>query len=351
LPSLTGLRGVAALWVVSHHVLLYLPGVRFAPAELGYLGVDVFFLLSGFIIAYVHLQDFPTLSLARIGDFLSLRLSRIYPVHFVMLLAEILNAIGLSFFGISVLGNPRYEPRLLVANLLLVQAWGWTDETGFNSVSWSISAEWLGYLAFPFLALVVARFSARIAIGVAVIAIAAEVAAFLIIGVPNMDQAALYAPLRIAGEFTCGMCLHAIFRRGDQKFRHSGAVADLAFAALILCVAFRQSFLAVLCMPLIVLGLAYGRGRLAKILAAPALVYVGEISYSLYMVHRFTMGIVFTPFAMTPLAHSLPAVARNSVLVLSLVAVAGVAYLMHEYVEMPARSWLRARLAPRAAAY
>jgi peptidoglycan/LPS O-acetylase OafA/YrhL len=58
LPSLTGLRGVAALWVVSHHVLLYLPGVRFASAEFGYIRVDVFFVLSGFIIAYVLCRIF-----------------------------------------------------------------------------------------------------------------------------------------------------------------------------------------------------------------------------------------------------------------------------------------------------
>ena len=91
LPSLTGLRGVAALWVLGHHISYF--GKSFAlPKDIpilsvGWVGVDVFFALSGFILMLVHGDEFRTISLPRVIDFLRLRFFRVYPLATVVLLA------------------------------------------------------------------------------------------------------------------------------------------------------------------------------------------------------------------------------------------------------------------------
>src|SRR5512135_3691795 len=90
MPGLTGIRGIAALWVILYHYAItpldvlrldqILPFVRY-----GYIGVDLFFILSGFIITHVHGRDTASLAPMPVLHFLSLRIARIYPVHIVTL--------------------------------------------------------------------------------------------------------------------------------------------------------------------------------------------------------------------------------------------------------------------------
>lgn len=80
-------------------------------------------------------------------------------------------------------------------------------------LAWSISAEWLAYLAFPLLALAIVRLRAGSALGVGALALLLEVAAFRLLGRGLFATSGL-APLRISGEFVCGMCLCVTFRSG-----------------------------------------------------------------------------------------------------------------------------------------
>src|ERR1700744_4959496 len=78
IPALTGLRGVAALWVVLFHMELETP---IPIIEKGYLGVDIFFILSGFILMHVYAdrKEF------NYNEFVRARLARIYPLHMLSL--------------------------------------------------------------------------------------------------------------------------------------------------------------------------------------------------------------------------------------------------------------------------
>lgn len=90
IDALTGIRAIAALWVVGFHFGLFplgslglddaLPVLRY-----GYLGVDLFFVLSGFIIYHVHQRDAGSLSIGSVLHFYGLRLARMYPVHLLTL--------------------------------------------------------------------------------------------------------------------------------------------------------------------------------------------------------------------------------------------------------------------------
>jgi peptidoglycan/LPS O-acetylase OafA/YrhL len=343
LPALTGLRGAAALWVLALHASQLLPVDAWPIVQHGWMGVDVFFVLSGFILGHVYLKDFRSFGLPTTGRFMLQRLARIYPVHITMLFAATAFAVALYFVGADVLDHPRYQPGLFVANLFMVQAWGWSDYPGFNTVAWSISAEFLAYLAFPVLAVIANRLTARTALLVAAAVLIADVAILDAVG-DTLVHPTLTAPIRVAGEFTCGVFLYSVYRQGRWAGLHWGTITTVATVAFLAAASLSGSFVAVLFVPFIVIGLAYGKGPVGRFLALPAMIYLGEVSYSLYMVHRFVIETVFAPIDLTHLAASVTLGARVAVLAGALVVVAAATVLMHRYIEVPARAWMRGGL-------
>jgi peptidoglycan/LPS O-acetylase OafA/YrhL len=141
--GLTGLRGIGALWVVLFHLTF---GRGIPVIDLGFLGVDLFFILSGFVLSYVSITNIDTVP--RYLEFLRQRLTRIYPLHLFTLC--ILAMIVLFVPGFSERYNvPRFEPDAFVASLLLIQNWFYWLPGCWNAPSWSLSAEWFAYLTFP----------------------------------------------------------------------------------------------------------------------------------------------------------------------------------------------------------
>ena len=147
LKPLTSLRFFAAAWVVLYDVW---PKLAAAPAssliEKGYLGVELFFVLSGFILCHVYLEAAGEGGFNYAG-FLWARLARIYPLHLATLL-------GLGLMGLAATAAGfQVDPSVLAwsalpANLTLTHAWGLAPQAGWNHPSWSISAEWFAYLEF-----------------------------------------------------------------------------------------------------------------------------------------------------------------------------------------------------------
>ena len=154
-PALTGVRALAALLVLGLHADQNIPAgaVVILPfLARGYLGVDFFFVLSGFIITHVYLTSLaaPTRSAVRI--FLWHRFIRLYPVHVTVLLTLVL-LIWLARANHIPLNNPdEWRETSILWHLALLHAWGVVPKPGWNAPSWSISAEWFAYLLFPLLA-------------------------------------------------------------------------------------------------------------------------------------------------------------------------------------------------------
>lgn len=86
IPALTGIRGIAAIWVVIFHLSQSFHGnLGFNDStpliSTGFLGVDLFFILSGAVMYHVHAKDFDQYRFSAHLQFLKLRLARIYPLH------------------------------------------------------------------------------------------------------------------------------------------------------------------------------------------------------------------------------------------------------------------------------
>ncbi len=158
LKPLTSLRFIAAFWVLLYHFKdhLGLGMDQFGLVADGYLGVDLFFTLSGFILAHVYLTSFEDGRFGY-GGFLKNRIARVYPMHVAALGAMIVLFVGATALGAGVGAADSFKWADLPAHLFMVHAWGATPAVGWNFPSWSISAEWAAYLLFPLLAALVLK--------------------------------------------------------------------------------------------------------------------------------------------------------------------------------------------------
>ena len=292
IPALTGIRALAALLVLSIHTHQNVPTniVAYFPfINRGYLGVDFFFVLSGFIITHVYLASFNTLNGKVLRVFFWHRFIRLYPVH----VAVLLFMIGMVCFSRAA-GRPisaeNFNSVDLIWQFTLVHAWGVTDVATWNVPSWSISAEWFAYLLFPFLAIFLNRISrARIAYLLSMFSLAVMAALFFLIGSGIDSWNGPPALLRVTGEFICGaaLCRAISIEALSGQRRWSGdLLGAAAFAGFLVSASIGFSdYLLVGFLTLTIMGAAVADGFLKTLLASSVMVWLGEISYSVYMVH------------------------------------------------------------------
>ena len=287
LASLTGLRGIAAWWVVLYHFRIeagldHNPMIGPLLAQ-GYLAVDLFFILSGFVIALRYTQSFTSITKRGVVRFLGYRLSRIYPLHFVVLV--LYGSVPLLY---AVTGRPvpagRYDLQYLVESLLLVQNWGLRNVVAWNFPAWSISTEWAAYLLFPTASLVACRLPAMARFLVIL-------AALVLLGTIGHlagglgDNIPIIGLYRCLAEFAIGMALHGLWA---NRVLPRGPWAVLAFAgSLATWATFRAPdyLLAPVTLTLLVWTLLDQQTVVARLLSHRAVLALGEVSYSTYLVH------------------------------------------------------------------
>ena len=342
LKSLTGLRIVAAGWVLVYHFRnrLGLDLEQVGMIDKGYLGVDLFFILSGFILSHVYVRAwaegrFPY------GSFLWARLARLYPVHLLTLGATIM-LWGLGRWAGARFEAAAFDPAAIPQHLLLVHAWWATPTVQWNFPSWSISAEWFAYLTFPAFALASLTLRRRPIVAVVL-------AATLFFSLDAIVQAyggsltrltAHGGVLRIIPSFAMGVALHRLgsTRAPPTLVAHTGmgvAVVWIVVAAT-LGLADRWTWLGLA-------ALIYCTAETAKagrggVLAAPLMVYLGEVSYAVYMTH-LPVDIAYFELLdrfVRPVG-GWAWVAWGGVLVFCLF----VSVAVYHGVERPARGWLR----------
>lgn len=358
IPTLTPLRGLAALLVVLFHFTgPLLPSLDTTThtmlIENGYLAVDLFFLMSGVVIAHVY---GPTLgqgfSPAVTAAFLRARFARLYPLHFCTLAFLFLLFLLLDLLISHATEQPiqmrwegRHSIKGAIVNLLLLQGI-WNEYATWNHPSWSISTEFFAYLAFPLIAPALIRLRR----GATIIAIAGLFGGlwWLAFSHDGLNISTGPSVVRCVLQFGIGTLLYRLYLDGvGRRLLACDATFVVATAAVVVSMHFDWAdILVVLLFMVLILAGIQNDGRVRSLSDARPLVWCGDISFSLYMTHGVVDDMVRILLGLTtgsPDGQALGTAASMVVLVAMLVFVFVVSGLTYRHIEVPGRRWLKGR--------
>lgn len=349
--DIQGLRGLAVLLVVVYHAGLPLPG--------GFVGVDVFFVISGFVITGLLMRELGATGSVRFGTFYARRIRRLLPALALV--------VGVTLIASFLLGSPFDNQQtttaltgiggmLMTANyVIFLNSGGYFATPPTNNPllnTWSLSVEEQFYLVFPAIVVglwLLARRSSRLRARSTVIAGLGVLtaASFLLslgmsYGVINYrltdpEWFAFYSSPTRAWEFAVGALVYLMFGSGQVRFHRYFAAAlvaigltGIALSGLVISeTSIFPGYVAVLpvvATALVLLGGSSSRNPGSRLVAATPLARLGDVSYSWYLWHW-------------PLIAFAVMLIADSVLVKSAAAVAslGLAFLTMRFVENPLR--------------
>ena len=303
--SLDGWRGIAAILVMLHHFPSISPLYSSIFIKNSWLFVDFFFVLSGFVIAANYsdrlASDFS------ISKFMALRLGRLYPLHFIVLMAFVAAEV-LFYFAQGFMPDSPHEffagktsiPGIF-SSLTLTQGWGFHEGLVWNGVAWSISTEILAYSVFALLASSFPKHRT-----LSMILLVAIAAVLIILQTTHIISTNRFIDVaRCLMGFAIGVLLNNLYvftiRRNFQKPGFTGFTAlELSVTALAISfVVFSSQFPAHISTAFVfapaVFIFAFDRGLLSRLLSNRIFVLLGTLSYSIYMIHPFVQSRVMLP--------------------------------------------------------
>ena len=362
-PILDGLRGVAALMVVAFHLFEAHAASRFVQIiNHGYLAVDFFFLLSGFVIGYAYDDRWRSMT---VGEFCKRRLIRLHP----MIVVAMLVGAALFYFQQGV-AFPKIQdtPLWLVLALMFIgmtllpvggalDVRGWGEMHPLNGPAWSLFYEYVGNLLY---ALFVRRFS-KVALGLCVFLAGCALVHHCVagpqgdvIGGWSLDPAQVRLGLtRLLYPFFAGLLLSRVVKVG--RVRHAFLLSSAIVVATLAMPRFGgeqavwmnglyESVCIIAVFPLVVyLGAS---GSVHEGPAARACNFLGGISYPLYITH-YPFVYAYTAWVVTnkvTLREGAP-VALATLLLCVLLA-----HVCLKYYDIPVRRWLTRRYMRQAVA-
>ena len=351
------MRGVAALLVAFFHLRFGVMGVPWFDAYIfsfrfgnrGYLWVDFFFILSGFILAYRYGETCRTLSWPSYGHFVWQRVARIWPLHLVTM--------GFAIVYLLLKHGGGYLNRAsIMTNFFLAHSWGHEFGPPLNFPSWSLSCEWGAYLLLPFYLLLVHPLRR----GRAHLLLLAVLFALLVcyanrFGEGRLDQLReRWGMGRCLIEVAIGVslfCLYTPLRAWKASHTTvparrisagSDVIAAVLFCAIFIVFTYTQSDLYFV--PLagaLILALSLAEGPFSYLLERRPMVLLGEISFSIYMLHAFVFWICQdTPASFKA---TLPFWGGAVWLLSAHVLVIGLAYASFKLIERPAHRLITGR--------
>jgi peptidoglycan/LPS O-acetylase OafA/YrhL len=329
---LTALRGIAALWVVFHHAWPGWSGFdSTSPAGFifssGYVSVDIFFVLSGYILARVYAD----LDGRGTPMFYLRRICRVYPLHLAVLAVLVFHAATAPFLQTHTRPLAPHAWADLPAVALMLQSY-LLDGTPWNPPTWSIGIELLAYALFPFGLMLMRR-------------LPTWVLGLLVLGLFGAEHAVLRdhagaiigvgAVLRGLVGFFLGAVTATIANRGARPSAAAAtAMQILAVFAMGFGVLRADPVPITLGSALLIAALGDERGLMSRVMSTPVLVWLGAISYSIYLLHVplvIVIGRLHAPLAV-----------RSAVLLLVLLPIATLTWRL---IEQPGRR-LPSRLVP-----
>ncbi|MEI6410138.1 MAG: acyltransferase [Bacteroidota bacterium] len=378
LSNLTPVRGIAALLTVIFHVDLMIGGGGGMLLKLKdsmlinrmYLMVDLFFILSGFIMLHVYGAGFSDkVTGAAFKRFTIARFARVYPLHFVTLMYCIIlftvsASLGIPSVPVLQIENSGYS---ILTNLFLLQSMNFHNWFSWVHASWSISTEWWMYMIFPFL---VGPFLRLNNIGKAVVAFLCFVGyvgiIFYIVPIVTtppeipfvktnpadmtINVSYQYGILRCFFGFVLGMMMYQGYQQEWGKtWLANGYAILVSVLGLMLCLHFAvPDVFTIIFFPFILLSAAYGSPRINAFLASKPLQKLGDWSFSIYLTHQpllFTIGSIMAYRSLGAAAPAGPPPQPDMITgwIICFVFIGLtllVSAMTYRFVEVPARRWI-----------
>lgn len=330
-PGLNGLRFFAAMAVALSHVELLkqyhgLPNAydKLAVYELGRLSVTFFFVLSGYLITYLLLVERERTGEIAVRRFYMRRILRIWPLYFLVVLASFLVLPRFEVFHL-----PKYTDALsqhfgITFSLFLLflpqLALSIYEPVPFAEPAWSIGVEEQFYLLWPALMRKSKRF-VPLAVAVIVAVIGARYLAVFIAKANRHDEAALLVWNRVINylyftRIECmaigGLFAWLVFAKRKRllAFLQNGVV-QVAVYALTAYLLITDSFKPILnygwysvCFGVLILNVSNNTRSLIR-LRGPAFEFLGNISFSIYMLHELAIQLtIVAGWTATPVLYS-----------------------------------------------
>ena len=298
-PDIQGLRAVAVLSVVFYHANKLIPG--------GYLGVDIFFVVSGYVITGSILNHYRTKGRFSLIQFYWRRTVRLLPaLGFMIAIVNIA-----SFFVISPLGMQQNSAKTGIGSLLItsnfvitkinLNYFGLQIDTNPLVHTWSLAVEEQFYLLFPLILISIVVTNKRWKINPKLILIAlASVSALVMLNSTKFESVQLsswlynyYSPLTRIWEFISGVII--LFINEEKiKFKHEKIIKNIS-AIILVIILFRFDsskgypspflLIPIFISSLLLLNLNGKKGITVKILESKILNFIGDRSYSIYLWH------------------------------------------------------------------
>lgn len=356
--ALDALRGVCAVIVVQFHMPIATHWRDWPLVQNGYLFVDFFFVLSGFVIAHAYAGRLGSVGDA--GVFMARRLGRVWPLHMAILIAFVLLEVVRWRWGFDAI--PPFQrdraPDTLWTNVLLIQAFNVHPYLTWNGPAWSISVEVGAYVVFAVLVLATPRQFAWVAATVAV----AGAVIVLLLAPKYMNTTYNYGFPRAVYGFFLGCLMLGLWRRWAAPVRIAWG---LELAAPLLVILYLNAtdgpgtVLAPLIFAAAIWVFAGQGGPVSRVLTLRPFVSLGRWSYSIYMVHMLVITmllIVARKVEIMPNGRriDLGSAWLNDALALGvLAAIVAISALTYRLIEGPGRDlvngWLARRPATRQA--
>jgi peptidoglycan/LPS O-acetylase OafA/YrhL len=270
-----------------------------------------------------------------------MRLARVFPNHVAALLAMVALFVTASAMGVTLGG--LYPLEQLPLHLAMTHAWFRSPGQEWNYPSWSVSAEWFAYLVlFPIGAWWLRR-RWPVAVNLGLALYLTQTWLYIANGTWPRE---LFPILRIVCGFMAGVCLYGVWRTAPRVTawcrRHATALLTVFIIAIMVLPAFlaRAPDLMMIVMPLLLLGLTDDASRAARLLGSRPMLWLGRLSYALYMSHAITERLLEWTLPVAAFTQAGLAVRLGVLLVYWAMLFAGRGSCI-ETVEEPGRAWLR----------
>jgi peptidoglycan/LPS O-acetylase OafA/YrhL len=358
ITNLTPLRGIAAILVVIFHFEIVL--VLFLPRDISrffskcYLMVDLFFIMSGFIIYHVYGEFFKhNIHSKTFNKYIRARLARVYPLHIFTLILTIILVIGAHFKW-----DEFFNLRAIPTHVLMLQSFGLHSIYTWNVPAWSISAEFAAYIIFPLFAFMLYRF--KIATPVVISAIIIFIYCLLAFklsksngttGLYNLDQTYDYGYLRGIAGFLAGGMIYQLYLKKMFHILKNDTILVILFALLFACLHFGVTDLVFIpVFLLLVLSAAYNTGRVKRFLDNRVMQWLGDISYSVYLMQFPLMLLVIAVLRRLgiswngPYSFHIPYWQAALCCILFLAVLIGLSALSYQFIERPFRKLINNKI-------